>query len=287
MAAFAADPETGRLTLLNRATTGRAPLTHLAVDAAGRMVVAASYGDSYVASFPLEPDGRVGERASLIEHEGPLGPNHDRQDKPHPHSVTLSPDSRFAFVADLSLDRIVSYRLDRAKGTIEPNDPPFASMSPGVGPRHTKFSPDGKSFYVLDELASTITACRYDASRGIVEPFQQVSTLPVDFHAQNTASEIRIHPNGRFVYAANRGHNSLAVFARDEKTGSLRRVEIVPSGGETPRNFALTPEGNWLLCAHQTTNNLTLFRVDPATGRLALTPSSAHVPSAVCVLFLR
>ncbi len=287
VAALAVEPDTGRLTLLNTEPTGRGSLTHLAVDATGKMVVAASYGSAYVVSFPLADDGKVRARVSLIPHAGPLGPHRGRQDAPHPHSVTLSPDNRFAFVADLGQDRMFVYRLSPGPGSIVPHEPAFATMDPGSGPRHSKFSPDGKSFYVLNELDGTVTSCRYDATRGTVETFQRISTLPDDFKGKNTTSEVRVHPNGRFVYAANRGHDSLAVFSRDLKTGALTRVEIVPCGGENPRNFALTPDGAWLLCAHQTSNNLSVFRVDPNTGRLAITSHAAHVPKAVCVLFLR
>lgn len=287
VAAFAVEPDTGRLTLLNTEPTGRGSLTHLAVDSTGKMVVAASYGGAYVVSFPLADDGKVRARVSLIPHAGPLGPNRGRQDAPHPHSVTLSPDNRFAFVADLGQDRMFVYRLSLEQGSIVPHEPAFATMEPGSGPRHSKFSSDGKSFYVLDELDGTVTSCRYDATRGVVEPFQRISTLPDDFKGKSTTSEVRIHPNGRFVYAANRGHDSLAVFSRDVKTGALTRVEIVPCGGENPRNFALSPDGAWLLCAHQTSDNLSVFRVDPNTGRLAITSHAAHVPKAVCVLFLR
>ena len=205
------------------------------------MVVAASYGGAYVVSFPLKADGRVGARATTINHQGPLGPNRARQDAPHAHSVTLSPDNRFAFVADLGLDRVLAYRLKLDDGTIAPHDPAFVTIAPGSGPRHSKFSPDGKSFYVLDELDGTVTSCRYDAERGVAEPFERVSTLPDNFTGKNGSSEIRIHPSGRFVYAANRGPDSLAVFARQADSGALNRVEIVPCGGEHPRNFALTP----------------------------------------------
>lgn len=287
VAAFALDPEGGRLTLLNVASVPGGSLTHIAVDPSGRQIVAASYGGGYVASFPLGTDGRVGRPASFLTQTGPLGPNAARQNAPHPHSVTLASDGRFAFVADLGVDRVFGYALTPATGVIAPNDPPFAAFASGTGPRHTKFSPDGRFFYVLDELDSTVTACRYDAARGALEPFQRVKTLPDDFTGKSTASEIRMHPNGRFVYTANRGYHSIAVFARDETTGALTRVEIVPSGGETPRNFNLTPDGAWLLCAHQDSNNLTVFKVDPRTGRLTPTPHTAQVPKAVCVLFVR
>ncbi|MEO6005703.1 MAG: lactonase family protein [Opitutus sp.] len=287
VASFAVDADTARLTPLNVEPTGRGSLTHLAINSGGNLIVAASYGDSYVVSFPVGTDGRVGPHAAILNHEGPLGPKKDRQNAPHPHSVTLSPDSRFAFVADLALDRMYSYRLLPDKGSIVANEPAFATFEPGTGPRHSKFSPDGKSFYVLDELDSTITSCRYDASRGVVEPFQRVAALPEDAKVKSTASEVRVHPNGRFVYSANRGHNSIAVFSRDPATGALTRVEVVPTGGEIPRNFALTPDGAWLLCAHQSSDNLTVFKVAPDTGRLTATSQNVHVPKCVCVLFLQ
>jgi 6-phosphogluconolactonase len=286
VAAFALEPESGELRLLNVQGTNRNSLTHLAVDETGRMVVAASYSGGYVVSFPLQSDGQLGAQASMIDQQGPFGPNRSRQEAAHPHSVTLSPDNRFAFVADLGSDRVFAYRLIPEEGRIASHQPEFTSVDPGAGPRHTRFSPDGKSFYVLNELTGTVSVCRYDSGRGAAEPFQLVSTSPDNYTGRNSASEIRAHPNGRFVYAANRGHNGIAVFARDVNTGELTRVEIVSTGGETPRNFALTPDGEWLLCAHQASNNLTVFRVDSKTGRLSQTEHTAQVPKAVCVLFL-
>ena len=251
------------------------------------MIVAASYNGGYVVSFPLDATGRIGAVATVLEQKGPLGPNHARQDAAHPHCVTVSPDNRFAFVADLGLDRVFSYRLDPAHGTIVPNDPAFTSLAPGVGPRHSAFSPDGRFFYVVDELEGSVTTCQYDATRGALTVIARETTLPADFHGPNTSSEICVHPNGRHVYAANRGPNTLASFARDPATGQLTRATLVPSGGDNPRSFALTPDGTWLLCAHQTSDNFTVFRVDPASGALARVRPDAQVPTAVCVLFLR
>jgi 6-phosphogluconolactonase len=286
VASFQVDRDTGKLTPLNTESTGRGSLCHLAVDATGRMVIAASYGGAYVVAFPILENGRVGPHTSLISHAGPLGPNSARQDAPHAHSVTLSPDNRFAFVADLGMDRVLTYRLDHDRATITPHEPAFATIEAGAGPRHSKFSPDGKFFYVLNELNGTVTSCRYDPARGIVEPFESVSTLPEGFAGKNGSSEIRVHPGGRFVYAANRGPDSIAVFARNAESGALTRVEIEPCGGQSPRNFALTPDGAWLLSAQQNSNNLTVFRVDDKTGALSPTPQVASVPRAVCVLFL-
>jgi len=284
--AFALDPVSLKLTRLNSESTGRGQLCHLAVDATGRQVIVTAYGDPYVASFPLAADGRVGPVASVIPHTGPLGPKTDRQNTAHAHSVTLALDNRFAFVADLGLDRVLTYRLDPEHGTLAAHDPAFTPLPPGAGPRHTKFSPDGKNFYILSELGGTITACRYDAVRGVMTPFQTLSTLPAGYLGRHSASEVRVHPSGRFVYAANRIHDSIAVFARDAETGALTLVEHVPTGGDQPRNFNLTPDGAWLLCAHQATDNLTVFKVDAATGRLAPTGRTTKLPKCVCVLFL-
>lgn len=285
--AYTLDPVNGRLTLLNQQPSGGGNLTHLAVDATGRALVAVSYGGGYVVSFPLETDGRLGACTGLIPLQGPLGPNKTRQDNSHAHSATMSPDNRFVFVADLGLDRVFAYRLKAARALLAPNDPPFITVPSGAGPRHSKFSRDGRFFYVLNEIAGSITTCAYDAARGAGESIQHISTLPAGFKVTDPdrAAEIRIHPNGKFVYASNRGAlDSIAVFAINAD-GTLKLVEITPSGGSQPRNFALSPNGAWLVCANRDSNNLVVFKVDPASGRLTATGYTATVPQAVCVLF--
>ncbi len=287
ISAHAIEPATGKLTPLNEQASGGASLTHLAIDATGRALVAVSYAAAYTVAFPLEADGRVSPPQPLLLHQGPPGPNPTRQDKPHAHSVTLSPDNRFAFVADLGLDRVFSYRLDSATATLTPNDPPFIPITPGAGPRHSKFSPDSRFYYVLDEIDGSVTVCAYDALRGTGTPIQHISTLPPGFKITDPdrAAEVRIHPNGKFLYASNRGHDSLTVFAIDPATGKLTTVEFAPCGGKAPRNFALTPDGAWLVCAHQDSDTLCSFRVDPATGQLTRIPGTIAVPMPVCVLF--
>ncbi len=282
--AFAIDPATARLSPLNAQPTGGASLAHIGADATGATLVTISYGGGQITSFPLGADGKIGPRQSALVSTGPLGPKTERQDKPHPHSVTYSPDNRFAYVCDLGRDKILCYRLDPAKATLTPQSE-FAT-APGDGPRHSKFSTDGRFFYVINELASTISVDRCDPATGALILQQSVSTLPKNFTGTNTTAEIRLHPNGRFVYGSNRGHDSLAVFARNPEDGTLKRIQIIPSGGVQPRNFCLSLDGSWLICANRESNNLVVFKVDPITGLLTTTGHTATVPQAVCVLFV-
>lgn len=288
---FSVDPANGKLTplpdtparpeLLERVPVANAP-SHLAVDATGRVLLAANYREGFVAAIPIRADGTLGT-PNRTPHEGKGA--HPRQDKPHAHSVTLSPDNRFVIVADLGVDKIFSYALDPAAARLTPANPPFVATAPGAGPRHFKFGHDGRHAYAINELANTIAAYDYDAARGALTSRQIVPTLPDDFTALTTTAEVRVHPNAKFLYGSNRGHDSLAVFAIDATTGMLTPVEIVPTGGKIPRNFALSPDGKWLVCGHQDTALITVFRVDPTTGRLTRSEHTAAGPSSVCILF--
>jgi 6-phosphogluconolactonase len=284
---FDVDPATGRLAPLPDsplAATPANPPSHLAVDATGRVLLAANYRDGFVAALAIRPDGTLGA-PQIIRHEG-SGPDPKRQEKPHVHSVTVSPDNRFVAVADLGLDRVYVYALDPATATLAPAAVPFASVPPGAGPRHFKFHPSGCHAYVINEMGGSITAFDYDADRGALVPVQTVPTLPADFTGLKWNAEIRVHPNGRFLYGSNRTHDSLAVFAIAADTGLLSLVEIVPTGGQNPRNFALSPDGRWLVCGHQDSPLLTVFAVDAATGRLTATPHTAPVAACVCIHFV-
>lgn len=281
-AAFRFDPATLRLTPLNARGSDGGGTTHLGADATGRMLVTVSYSGGQIASFPFA-NGQLGPRASLIVPSGQLGPNRARQDKVHPHSVTFSPDNRLAYVCDLGLDRIFRYRIDPGTATLVPAGE--TATAPGAGPRHSKFSADGRFLYVINELDSTVATYAV-GSDGALTARQTVSTLPEGFAGTNICAEIRLSADGRFVYGSNRGHDSLAVFARNESDGTLQRVEIVPCGGKHPRNFNLSPDGRWLVCANRDTNNLVVYRVDPASGRLAATGHTATVFQPVCVLFV-
>ncbi|MDQ5980678.1 MAG: 6-phosphogluconolactonase [Verrucomicrobiota bacterium] len=283
LTAFRYDPAAGTLTKLNTESTGGIGLTHVGIDATGRTAAVISYSGGYVASFPLKADGSLGARTTFLPHTGTLGPNTKRQDKPHPHSVTFSPDNRFVYICDLGLDRVVHYKLDPATATLTPAGE--AASLPGAGPRHSKFTSDGKFLHVIGELNGSVETFSVDAATGALTRVQAVATLPDDFTGENTCAEIRLSPDERFVYGSNRGHDSLAVFSRDAASGKLSLVEIVPTGGKHPRNFNLSPDGRWLVCGNRDSDNVTVFARDAATGRLTRTTQTLKVPQAVCVLF--
>lgn len=280
--AFAYEAATQKLTPLNARGAG-ASMAHLATDATGRLLVTASYHGGFLATFPVGDDLKLEQPSGRLSMSGTLGPRSARQDKPHPHSVTFSPDNRFAYVCDLGLDRVFTFSVDSTRATLTPAGE-FAT-APGAGPRHSKISADGRFLYTIDELSSTITTFTRDAATGALRFVASVPTLPDDFSGENLCAEIRLHPNGRFVYGSNRGHDSLVVFARDPERGTLTFLQRIPCGGKHPRNFNLSPDGTWLVCANRDSDNLVSFRIDAATGRLTATGHVTAVPQAVCVLF--
>jgi len=285
---FAVDAENVRLTPLpapghDGAQAVVAAPSHLAIDATGRTLLAANYRDGYVAAVPIAKDGTLGPPRAIRHFGRSVHPT--RQEKPHPHSVTVSPDNRWVVVCDLGLDRIFTYALDSASAQLAPANPGFVATAPGAGPRHFKFSADGRRAYAINELASTLTTYDFDTATGTLTPRHTAPTLPAGYNGESTTAEVRLHPNGRFLYGSNRGHDSIAVFQIDLDHNGLVPVEIVPSGGAVPRNFALSPDGAWLVCGHQDSGNLTVFQVDGHSGRLTATGHSRVVSMAVCVLF--
>jgi len=286
ISAFAIDPATGLLKLLNaQPSMGRGPC-HVAVAPNGKYLVAANYGGGSICAMPVNDDGSLAEPTAAIEHAGTPGPDKKRQRQPHAHSTNFDPAGRFVFAADLGLDKVLIYRLDPAKGSLAPNDPPHAATAPGSGPRHFCFHPNGRFAFVVNELLSTVTAFRYDAENGALSEVQTIGTLPAGFDGRSTTAEILVHPSGKFLYVSNRGHDSIAIFSVDAETGRLTATGHTPSGGKTPRNFNLTPDGRWLVTANQNTGNVCVYRVDEKTGQLTPTEHKLSVEKPVRVLFV-
>lgn len=283
--AYAISAETGNLTLLNECPSGGSGPCHVNLDHAGRFVLVTNYNSGSVSVFPVRPDGGLGEATGFVQHEG-SSVNPARQKGPHAHSVNLSPDNRFAFVADLGMDKIMIYRLDGLKGTITANDPPCAQLKPGAGPRHFVFHPSGKYAYVINELDSTVTAFVYEPASGVLTEIQTVPTLPNDFRGSSACAEVRVHPSGKFLYGSNRGHDSIAVYRIDPAQGTLTFAEHETAGIKTPRNFNIDPTGTFCLVANQDGNSIVVFRIDQQTGTLEPTGNKIAVSKPVCIRFL-
>lgn len=283
--AYAIDPKSGRLTLINQQPSGGAGPCHLLLDRTGRNLLIANYSAGTVAVLPVAADGRLGAPSSIQRHAGKsIHPK--RQTAPHAHAVALDPAERFLFVCDLGLDQVKVYRFDAANHAIAPHDPASAALQPGAGPRHLAFRPDGKFAYIVNELDSTVTTFAYDAAAGRLAKMASISTLPAGYAGESTTAEITVHPSGSYVYASNRGHDSLAIFAVDAASGTLRSLGHQATGGKTPRHFGIDSSGTLVAMGNQQSDTIVLARLDPATGRLAPSPHVASTPSPVCLVFL-
>lgn len=283
--AYAIDPNTGDLALVNDASTGGAGPCHVNLDHAGRHVLVANYNSGSASVLPIRPDGGLGEPTGFVQHEG-SSVNPSRQKEPHAHSINPSPDDRFVFVADLGLDKIMIYRLDGVSGKITAGDPAFVKVKAGAGPRHFVFHPSGKYAYVINELDNTITAFAYDAATGSLQEIQTIPTLPSGFNGSSWCAEVRVHPSGRFLYGSNRGHDSIAVYRIDPAQGTLAFVEHETGGIKVPRNFNIDPTGKFCLVANQNGDSVVVFRIDPDTGSLEPTGHKIAVSKPVCIRFL-
>ncbi len=289
VAAYAIEANKGQSTLklLNSVEIGDGGAAHVSVDPTGKTLLTAQYGTGSVGVFSLKEDGSIRERTQLMKHEGASKIDAKRQDAPHAHWTGFSPDNRFAFVPDLGMDKVMIYRFDAAASKIESHG--FGQLPPGSGPRHMKFDTTGKFIFVLNELALSITVFRYDVQAGTMTALNTVETVPEKEKAKEqaiSASEIRVHPNGKFVYSANRGHDTITGFSFDASKGQLNLIERVPIRGATPRNFNIDPSGQWLLAAGQDSNTLASFAINPQSGELTYNRSVVNTPAPICVLFV-
>jgi 6-phosphogluconolactonase len=285
VAAYELAGRTGELKLLNRQSARGTAACYLDVDATGKTVLVANYSSGSVAALPVKEDGSLGEAASFIQHAG-SSVDRGRQEGPHAHCIVVSPDNRFVYSADLGLDQVLGYRLDPAKAKLTLNRRPFTRTPPGAGPRHLTFHPDGKRVYVINELSNSVTYFDYNPDSGVLLEKQTISTLPKDFAGKSYCADLKITPDGRFLYGTNRGHDSIARYRLGED-GRLTLLGIEPSLGKGPQNLAITPDGQLLLCANMPGNNVAVFRIDTKTGGLTSVGAPVSMPSPSCIRVLR
>lgn len=271
----------GNLTLINEQPShGRGPC-YVSTDQKGHFVMVANYSGGSISIYPVLADGSLGARLQTIKHEG-SSVHEGRQDAAHPHLIISSPDNQHVLVPDLGMDQIFVYQLDPLKGMLKPNPIPFVETDPGAGPRHIEFHPEKPFLFVLNELLSTITSYRWDANLGKLTPIETQNLLPDDFEDTNTSADIHVTADGRFVYASNRGHNSLACFKIMEN-GTMQLVDRYPSDGERPRNFLITPDDKYILVANRQSNKVVQFSRDMETGTLTKVTEFPDIPQALCI----
>jgi 6-phosphogluconolactonase len=279
------DRKTGALDLLNyKESKGRGP-SYVSVDQSGKYVLDANYGGGFIEVFSLKKDGSLDEQTAFVQHAG-SSVHPQRQTKPYAHWIRTDPANKFALVADLGMDEVVIYRFDAKTGKLAPNDPPFAKTSPGMGPRHLVFHPNGQWVYGIAELANEVMSFAWDAKKGTLTPMGSVKTLAEGFTGQSTAAEIAVHSNGKYLYASNRGEDSLVVYSIDAKSGALTFRQRVPSGGKVPRYFTFDPTNKWLIVSNQEGANVSVFSVDGKTGELAAVGEPVALVKPMAVVFL-
>ena len=284
VSSFRIDRRTGALTTVNSQSSAGAHPCHLAVDAAGTHLLVANYTGGSLAVLPIDKEGRLGVPTQVVEHRG-SSVNPSRQKQPHAHSIDIDRSQRFAVSADLGADRVFVYRYDSTSGRLSAGLHPSVAATPGAGPRHVAFHPGGRLAFAINELSSTITSYAWEAQRGALRTLSTVSTVPPRTR-RNTTAEVRVHPNGRFVYGSNRGHDSIAVFRLSAGTGTLTLVEREPTRGRTPRNFTIDPTGRWLIAANQDSDALAVFGIDQGSGALSPVGPLTAVGAPVSVVFV-
>jgi 6-phosphogluconolactonase len=285
VSAFAVDKTTAALTLLNyKESKGRGP-SYVSVDATGHYVLDANYGGGYIEIFALAKDGSLGEQTAFVQHTG-SSVHPQRQTKPYAHWFRTDPTNKFGLVADLGTDQIVIYKFDAKTGKLTPNDPPATKVIGGQGPRHLAFHPDGKWAYAIAEMANEVMAFTWDSTKGTLTQFQAVKTLAADFKGDSTAAEIAVRADGKFLYASNRGEDSIVVYAIDQTTGELTLRQRTSSRGRVPRYFTFDPGNKWLIVSNQEGANISVFGVDAQTGELTPKGEPLALVKPMAVVFL-
>ena len=293
VSAYAIDKQNGQITALNRQSCGGKNPVHLSIDPTGRWIVTANYNAGSVGVVPIEKDGTLGPRSDLVNLSGEPGPDGKRQASSHPHNAVFDPSGRFIAVPDLGFDRIFVFRLDPATGKLTLNDPPFVKTRPGSGPRHIAFHPKLPLAYVINELGSSVTTYRFDPQRGSLQPIQIVPSTPLSYTGDNHGAEIAVASSGRVVYASNRGHDSIGVFALNARDGTLAPVGWAPTHAKSPRFFCLDPAAKTLYAANadegfseeQNTDTIVPFRINQANGVLTSSGEIIKTNSPCTIVF--
>jgi 6-phosphogluconolactonase len=283
VSAFSFDKGTGQLRFLDKQVSGGDDPCYVSVDAHRKWLMVANYTGGNLSALPIRPDGSLDPLTQLIQHTG-AGPNKDRQEKAHVHSVTFTPDEKYLLAADLGMDKLSVYRFEgtAAKEPLKMVRDSVVKTEPGSGPRHISFYPGRPYVYLVMELGGAVDAFHY--SDGHLEPIQHISSHPANYSGAMGSADIHVAPGGKFLYASNRADaNSLAIFAIDPATAKLTIKGFESTGGKTPRNFIIDPTGHWLLAANQNSNNIVIFRIDPKTGMLKATGNTLTIPSPVCL----
>ncbi len=280
VASFSINPETGDLFEINRQLLDGASPCHVSVDSKNHQVLTANYHKGTIESFLVNEDGSVNPVVSVIEHTG-KGP-HERQDKPHTHYSGFTPDEKYVVAIDLGVDKVITYKIDNGKLA----EAHTLLVKAGSGPRHITFHPNGKFAYVMTELSNEVITLSYNSDTGVFTELQYIPTIPEDFTENSQGSAIHISNDGRFVYAGNRGHDSIAVYGVNQDSGELTFIEYTSTEGSWPRDFALDPTEKFIVASNQESSNLVLYARDPQTGKLTLLDSKVSVPDPVCVKFL-
>ena len=285
VSAFAVNSETGALTFLNEVPSAGQGPCYINIDPTGRFIVVANYSSGTVALYPIREDGTLEEATSIMQHEG-SGPDESRQEGPHAHYIHFSQDGQYVLSADLGIDKVMIYALDKEEQALVPHSTPFAAVEAGSGPRHLAFHPNQRNVYLMNELSGTVTAFNASLNEGGLETLQTLSSLPEGFSGANKSADIHVHPSGNFLYASNRGDSdSIAIFRIDD-AGLLSYQGEQSEGIIWPRNFAIDPSGTFMLVANRHDDSITVFRVNQDTGALDPTGHRIEVPEPVCIRFL-
>lgn len=282
IAAFSIDRATGKLEMIDKMPSGGRGPCHVSVDATGEVAMVANYNSGSFAAFPIKRSGALDVMSALIQDKG-SSINKKRQEGPHAHCILIGPHSHWALGCDLGLDKLMVFRVNTSDATIVSKAASSVAVKPGSGPRHIVLDPHNKFAYLINELDSTLTAFSWDADKGALKELQIVSTLPSGVSVTNFPAEVAVHPNGKFVFGSNRGHDSIVVFKIDEKTGTLSLVGHTPCGGHSPRHFEIDITGKLLLVANQDSAETSIFRIDTETGILTPTATTLALEKPMCV----